>query len=219
MTPVKAGCYNAPLAFFHWRTPIYAIVETGGKQYKVKPGQKVKVDRLEVTSGNRVELDRVLFISDDGKALIGHPLVEGARVIASCTGEVRGRKVIAFKYHRKNRYRRKIGHRQPFTELTIKHILKPGETEPEAPVAPKPEAATPKEAPEAVEPAPEVKAAGPKTRTTVRKTAPKAEEAPGVEKAEKRPAKPKKAAPKKAAAEAPRPKTTRKKTSPRAEEK
>ncbi|GEM_PF-106787 len=217
MTLIKAGCYNAPLALLAWRALIYAIVESGGKQYKVAPGQKVKVDLLGAPPGNRVEFNRVLFIADGEKALIGRPLVDGARVIASCLTEAKGRKVIAFKYHRKNRYRRKLGHRQPYTELTIQRILKPGEVEPESPVEPGPKR---KEAPEAPVPTPEVKAEKPKAKATAKKAVlkAKAKAVPEADEAEKKAVKPK-AATKKAAAEAPKPKTTRKKTSPKAEEK
>lgn len=222
MTLPEADCYNAPLALFtFWRTPIYAIVETGGKQYIVTPGQKLKVDLLGVPSGNRIEMNRVLLIADDGKVLIGRPLVEGAKVIASCMAEAKDRKVIAFKYHRKNRYRRKIGHRQPYTELTVRHILKPGETEPEAPVVPEPEKKAPEAAEAAIKPVAE-KAKKPKAKVPVKKAAPKVRTAeapkPKAVKTEKKTAKPK-ATPKKPAAEAPKPKITRKKTSPKAEEK
>jgi large subunit ribosomal protein L21 len=103
-------------------THTYAIVETGGKQYKVAPGQKIDVDRMAVAEGENVELSRVLLIAD------------GAKVIATCLGEHKGEKIIVFKYKPKVRYRRKTGHRQLYARLEIKEIIKPGG---EAATAPK----------------------------------------------------------------------------------
>jgi large subunit ribosomal protein L21 len=112
----------------------YAIVETGGKQYKVAPGQKVDVDRLAVDEGKDVELSRVLFIADGEDTIIGSPTIDGAKVIATCLGEKKGDKIIVFKYKPKVRYRRKRGHRQLYATLEIKEIVKPGaETAPEKP--------------------------------------------------------------------------------------
>jgi len=107
-------------------TQTYAIVETGGKQYKVSPGQTIEVDRLPAAEGETVELSRVLLISDDGDAIIGTPTVEGAKVTATCLGEKKGNKIIVFKYKAKTRYRRKKGHRQLYTTLRIEDIVKPG---------------------------------------------------------------------------------------------
>ncbi len=107
-------------------TQTYAIVETGGKQYKVSPGQTIEVDRLPAAEGETVELSRVLLISDDGDAVIGTPTVEGAKVTATCLGEKKGNKIIVFKYKAKTRYRRKKGHRQLYTTLRIEDIVKPG---------------------------------------------------------------------------------------------
>jgi large subunit ribosomal protein L21 len=104
----------------------YAIVETGGKQYKVAPGQKVDVDRLAVAEGEDVELSRVLLITDGGDTIIGSPTIDGAKVIATCLGEKKGEKIIVFKYKPKVRYRRKTGHRQLYATLEIKEIVKPG---------------------------------------------------------------------------------------------
>jgi len=73
-----------------------------------------------------VELDKVLFIGDDESRLIGNPIIEGARVIATCLGEAKGDKVTVFKYKSKVRYRRKTGHRQIYTRLSINEIVKPG---------------------------------------------------------------------------------------------
>ena len=108
------------------RFNIYAIIETGGKQYKVTPGQTIDVERLEVTEGNSVELGRVLFIADGDKVTVGNPIIEGAKVVATAQGENKGKKVIVFKYKPKVRYRKKTGHRQFHTRLVIDKIVGPG---------------------------------------------------------------------------------------------
>ena len=106
---------------------IYAIIETGGKQYKVAPRQTIEVERLNIPEGDTVELDKVLFIGDNQKSLIGNPIIKGAKVIATSLGEAKGDKVVVFKYKSKVRYRRKTGHRQIYTRLSINEIVKPGE--------------------------------------------------------------------------------------------
>jgi large subunit ribosomal protein L21 len=103
---------------------IYAIIETGGKQYRVAPNQTIEVERLNVSEGDTVELDRVLFIGGDGDALVGNPVVRGAKVVAKSLGEAKGEKVIVFKYKSKVRYRNKTGHRQTFTRLLVNEIIK-----------------------------------------------------------------------------------------------
>ena len=110
------------------RSEIYAIIETGGKQYRVNPGQTIDVERLEVAEGNTVELDRVLLIADGERVVVGTPTVDGAKVVATAKGEGKGKKIIVFKYKPKVRYRRKTGHRQLYATLEIKEIIKPGET-------------------------------------------------------------------------------------------
>jgi large subunit ribosomal protein L21 len=107
-------------------TQNYAIVETGGKQYKVAPGQKIDVDALGASEGENVELFRVLLISDGENTVVGNPTIDGARVIATCLSESKDDKVIAFKYKPKVRYRRKKGHRQLHAKLEIKEIVRPG---------------------------------------------------------------------------------------------
>jgi len=102
---------------------IYAVIETGGKQYKVTPGQVIQVDRLPLEKGSQVKLDRVLLVADQDKVQVGRPVVEGATVTAEALGEEKGDKVIVFKYKPKVRYRRKKGHRQLYTNLAIKDIL------------------------------------------------------------------------------------------------
>jgi len=105
---------------------IYAIIETGGKQYKVSPGESLKVESLEVAEGGTIELDRVLAISDGDNLVWGKPLIEGARVSCTSKGDGRGVKVFGMKYKAKTRYSRRIGHRQSFTKLTIDSISGPG---------------------------------------------------------------------------------------------
>jgi large subunit ribosomal protein L21 len=113
---------NITHAVRHRRPNIYAVIESGGKQYRVVPGQVIKVDLLEAEKGSQVELDRVLLIADDEKVTVGQPLVAGARVVAESLGDERGKKIIVFKYKPKTRYRRKKGHRQTHTRLAIKEI-------------------------------------------------------------------------------------------------
>jgi large subunit ribosomal protein L21 len=101
---------------------MYAIVETGGKQYRVKVGQTVDVERLDVQAGDTVELDRVLMIGGDEGVRVGTPLVDAARVTAKVVDQVRGPKLIVFKYRAKERIRVKKGHRQSLTRLHIEAI-------------------------------------------------------------------------------------------------
>jgi large subunit ribosomal protein L21 len=107
------------------RLKIYAIIETGGKQYKVTPGEIIDVERLDVTEGNTVELDKVLLIAEGDKVTVGRPTVDGAKVIATSQGEGKGKKIIVFKYKPKVRYQKKTGHRQLHTRLVIDKIVTP----------------------------------------------------------------------------------------------
>jgi len=110
---------------------IYAIVETGGKQYKVSPGQVIDVERLDVDDGKPIELDRVLLIADNDKVTAGRPIVDGVKVLATSQGDGKGEKIIVFKYKPKVRYHKKTGHRQLYTRLSIDKIVVPGATEKE----------------------------------------------------------------------------------------
>ena len=101
---------------------IYAVVETGGKQYKVSPGQTIEVEKLPA-GGDTVELDKVYLIADGENVTVGKPTIAGAKVIASVVEEGKGEKVIVYKFKSKVRYRRKRGHRQPYTKLAIKEII------------------------------------------------------------------------------------------------
>lgn len=102
---------------------MYAVVETGGKQYRVSPGERIMVERLPGRPGESVVFDRVLLVVDDGNVHIGRPLVAGARVEGTIVQQGRGRKIIVFKYKPKERYRRKRGHRQYFTEVQVDRIV------------------------------------------------------------------------------------------------
>jgi len=101
---------------------VYAVIETGGKQYLARPGGFVDVERLPAEVGQQVTLDRVLMIADGDAVTVGQPTVEGASVIATVAGQYRHRKVIWFHYVPKKRERKKRGHRQHFTRLRIDEI-------------------------------------------------------------------------------------------------
>ena len=94
----------------------------GGKQYLVLPGQKLKIEKLDAKEGGKIVFDEVLLVSDDKKVEIGAPLVKGAKVEAKVLRQGRAKKIIVFRYHSKTRYRKKKGHRQPFTEVEITKI-------------------------------------------------------------------------------------------------
>lgn len=100
----------------------YAIIETGGKQYRVSVGDSIVVERLDGDAGDEITFDRVLLLGGDGATRIGQPYVDGATVTASVDGQGKGEKIVVFKYKPKKRYRRRIGHRQLQTSLTITGI-------------------------------------------------------------------------------------------------
>ncbi|MCC6943792.1 MAG: 50S ribosomal protein L21 [Thermomicrobiales bacterium] len=100
----------------------YAIVATGGKQYRVGVGDVITVEKLDVEAGSSVTLDNVLLIGGDGSTTVGAPLVDGASVSADVVENFRGEKIIVFKYKPKKRYRRRTGHRQEQTRLAITGI-------------------------------------------------------------------------------------------------
>ncbi|MCL6430469.1 MAG: 50S ribosomal protein L21 [Anaerolineae bacterium] len=102
---------------------MYAIVETGGKQYRVAEGQVIDVEKLLAPEGATVSLGRVLMVADGGDVRVGTPVVEGARVEATVLDHAKGRKIRVFKYKPKIRYRRRAGHRQSYTRLRIERIL------------------------------------------------------------------------------------------------
>lgn len=100
----------------------FAVIETGGKQYRVSAGQKIKVEKLDAAPGAAFVFDKVLFVADGEKVEIGVPYLAGAKVEADVLRQGRERKKIVFKYHSKTRYRKKKGHRQHFTEVLIEKI-------------------------------------------------------------------------------------------------
>ena len=97
----------------------FTIIQTGGKQYKISSGQKLKVEKLETKDGDSVIFDKVLLVADGENVKIGAPYVEGAKVEAKILKQGRDKKKIVFKYHSKTRYRKKKGHRQSFTEVEV----------------------------------------------------------------------------------------------------
>jgi len=102
---------------------MYAIVKTGGHQYKVRVGDQLDVEKLPVAAGEQIELNDVLMVSgDDDSVQIGNPLLTGAHVTARVVNQHRGEKIVVFKYKPKKRYRRKMGHRQDLTRLAITGI-------------------------------------------------------------------------------------------------
>ena len=101
---------------------MYAIVETGGKQYRIVEGSTVYVEKLAVNEGEKVTLDQVIAVSKDGSLTVGEPYVAGASVEATVLENGKADKIIVFKYKRKKDYRRKQGHRQPYTKLKIEAI-------------------------------------------------------------------------------------------------
>jgi large subunit ribosomal protein L21 len=102
---------------------MYAIIETSGRQIKVAPDEHVRVDRLDAEVGSKVSFDRVFAVKSNGDFLVGSPTVEGAKVTATVIGHGKSDKVVVYKYKRRKYYRRKRGHRQPYTEVKISEIV------------------------------------------------------------------------------------------------
>jgi large subunit ribosomal protein L21 len=100
---------------------MYAVIKTGGKQYRVAEGQKLRVEKLSGTIGDKITFGEVLLVGGD-TTKVGQPFVQGASVSAEIVGAGRGEKLIIFKFRRRKNYRRHTGHRQPFTELKITGI-------------------------------------------------------------------------------------------------
>ena len=101
---------------------MYAVVETGSKQYRVAAGDTLQVERLPVDAGNPVTFDRVLLVSNDGKVTVGSPTVASASVVADVVKHIRGEKKLTFKMKRRKGYHKSIGHRQELTVVKIKEI-------------------------------------------------------------------------------------------------
>lgn len=100
----------------------YAVIATGGKQYRVKVGDRLQVERLHAEAGSDITIENVLLVGGDGSTRIGTPVVDGASVTAHIDEHARGEKIIVFKFKAKKRYRRRTGHRQELTRLTITGI-------------------------------------------------------------------------------------------------
>ncbi len=101
---------------------MYAVLETGSKQYRVAAGETVDIERLEVEAGQPYTFDRVLLVSDEGKVTVGAPTVANATIVADVVEHLRGPKKVAFKMKRRKGYHRTVGHRQELTKIRIKEI-------------------------------------------------------------------------------------------------
>jgi large subunit ribosomal protein L21 len=112
---------------------VYAIVRSGGKQYRVQQGATIDVERLAAPEGGQVELPDVLLLDEDGRVTVGTPTVPGVKVVAEVVSHGRGPRVTVFRYRAKTRYRKKTGHRQAFTRLAIQRIQVGEEEEKPAP--------------------------------------------------------------------------------------
>lgn len=124
---------------------MYAVVRSGGKQYRVEEGRSVRLERLPGEPGDSVELGDVLLMASGEDVTVGSPLVAGARVIGTIAEQGRAKKIVVFRYKAKTRSRKKTGHRQQFTRLIVEDILAAGqEPKPKAEAAPAVEAAVEK---------------------------------------------------------------------------
>jgi large subunit ribosomal protein L21 len=104
---------------------MYAVIETGGKQYRVEPGDTVVVEKLPGAAGDAVEFEQVLLLSDDQNVAVGRPLVQGAKVTGKIVEQGRDDKIIVYKFQRRKDYRRKYGHRQAYTAVHINDVVIP----------------------------------------------------------------------------------------------
>jgi large subunit ribosomal protein L21 len=101
---------------------MYAVIETGSKQYRITPGDTITVESLDIEEGKEATLDRVLFVANEGKFSVGTPIIDKATIVADVIKHTRGPKTIAFKMKRRKGYHRTVGHRQEQTVLKIKEI-------------------------------------------------------------------------------------------------
>lgn len=102
---------------------MYAIIQTGGKQYRVQEGDVLRIEKLNVEVGATVELEQVLAVARDGQLVVGNPTVPGAKAVLKVLEHGKGKKIIVFKYKPKKNYRRKQGHRQPYTKVVVEKIM------------------------------------------------------------------------------------------------
>jgi large subunit ribosomal protein L21 len=103
---------------------LYAILESGGKQIQVSPGEQIRVEKIDADVGSKVEFDKVLMLNRDGEVELGRPYVEGARITGTVLEQGRAAKILVFKKKRRKQYRRTRGHRQDFTAVRIESIEK-----------------------------------------------------------------------------------------------
>ena len=177
---------------------MFAVIQTGGKQYTVAPGDEISVEKLEGQAGDSIVIEEVLMLGGDKGVTVGSPRVEGASVVAELIENARDKKIIVFKKRRRQNYRRKAGHRQWFSKLRIAEILEPGAKKPAAKkAAPSKTAGDADAKPAAKKPAAK-KAAPEKAATEAKKPAAK-KAAPKKAAAAKKPAAKKTAAKKPAA--------------------
>ena len=101
---------------------MYAVIQTGGKQYRVQEGDTIFVEKLEASQGDEISFDKVLLVSGEGDTKVGKPYVDGVTVSANVLEQGKGKKIIVFKYKAKKDYRKKQGHRQPYTKVQIGKI-------------------------------------------------------------------------------------------------
>jgi large subunit ribosomal protein L21 len=101
---------------------MYAVIKTGGKQYRVEPGQTIRVEKLDGDKGTKLDISDVLLVADGDKVRVGTPTVSGVKVAAEIVGQEKGEKLLVFKFRRRKAYRRKNGHRQNYTALKITAI-------------------------------------------------------------------------------------------------
>ena len=101
---------------------MYAIIQTGGKQYRVAEGDTLFIEKIEANEGDVVEFDQVLTVVNEGEVVVGKPVVAGAKVTAKVEAQGKGKKILVFKYKAKSNYRKRQGHRQPFTKVVIEKI-------------------------------------------------------------------------------------------------
>ena len=147
---------------------MYAVIKTGGKQYKVRVGETIDVEKLVAEQGAQVRLDQVLLAANDGAIAYGHPVIEGAAVTARVARQYKGPKLIVFRYKSKSRYRRRTGHRRQLTQLTIQTIEVPGWETATAPSAAAPASEGAPSAPESMGEGPPAGAAVEETGSVAR---------------------------------------------------
>lgn len=99
-----------------------AVIATGGKQYWVKEGDVIRVEKIDQEKGKKIEFNQVLMVNKEGEYIVGRPLVEKAKVTGKVLNQGKAKKIIVFKYKPKKKYRKKTGHRQPYTEVLIEKI-------------------------------------------------------------------------------------------------